>query len=1413
MANEFVARNGIIAQNNSTVTGSFLVSGSTTQIGNNTLAGNTTLSGSIIISGSTTTPATPTIKIYGDAETNGVIKFIPVVKNIDTSISASYIFVSGSTNDLHFSQNGNGFNNVTRLRWLESNLYTGLLNGGLITSQSSTVYQISSGSGIIVNLNASLTGNPYPTVEYVNWSNLSASIAPTSASYDQTFIGVQSGGTIYAQGTPFVAGQFDTLIPIGVVLHQNHSTINGVKTQPSLAYGFKQRSNIFTRAFGPLKLSGFTVAPSGSSTGSLVIGSGTAYQDGANYPIDPNNPSYVTDAGTSVSKIFRYYQSGSQWVYNTNNGAGYPTIDPVNYSNNGTLNTVGNSNYSIQRVYWYPNSTTKAIVVYYGNAIYGTLADAVSNLNIESFSEAPNTAANAIYLGAYAIKGGTNTTLQNTNHFTWLAGGLFRGVSGAGGGGSTVTTTLFGLSDVSLSGPLDHQPLAYDTTAGKWTNQSNISASISGNALTSTTASYAQTALSASYTTTSSFATTAISASYFSGSVSNAVTATTASYALTASYVSGSSSVSASYAATSSYANNFTVAGTLTAQTIVAQTITSSISYLTGSTRHGSLLTDTHQFTGSVLMTGSLAVNGDITGSSVTVSGGTTGSITSPAAGTLTIMAGQPSTQLNFGGNTSLFPALIRNAATINFRNASNSGYISFTALAANFTGNADSNISNAGGYAQTGTNINTLTGPLSASNATFSGSVTSTNGFTGSLFGTATTASYVIQAQSASYWSGSVLNATTASYALTASYVSGSSSVSASYAATSSYADNFTVGNTLTAQRIVVQTISSSIEYASGSNRFGNDITNTQTFTGSVGITGSLTVNADASVNKISVGGGAINQYGVLDINGLSSTGANKGITFSSGGTAVALFGVPGTNSQYANGSVANTDFVLRTIPTSGRLLYAIGASGNTAMAIVPTGNVLIGTLTDNGYRLQIQGSGSASGSLYVNGLSTFDGVISGSYTSNNPSSSLIVLSGSIQPSASLGGTSAMYVNTVLSASANSQTLVGLDINPTFANSSFTGVNNFGLRVNNNTGIQAAIVTGYNSLRLTTIGLSSNIGFSLNQTTLEVGRFASTTGNFILQNGGTYNDNGYRLQVSGSTSGSLYTDGLVVHTGTLSGSYTTNNPSSSLVLLSGNITPSASLGGASIIYANTVLSASANSQTLVGLDINPTFTVGSFTGVNQYGLRIIPRQSYQIVLGGINQAGIIAFARGSDGSLQGSIGYSSTNSGGDFNISSGGGGGIIGFTTGITRGAQLFNTGNFTLQNGGTFTDAGYRLDVSGSTRLNGPTTIVSASLNYQENLAVATGSFQTIVSAATGSYRAAFFDYVTYSGSIVRAGTLVSTWSGSNTEYFENYTGDLGGSTAVVTLQTAISGSNIQLQAGISGSAWSVRSLVRLL
>jgi hypothetical protein len=505
--------NGIFVQ-----TGSLFITGSTTQIGTNNLLGNTTLSGSIIISGSTTTPATPTIKVYGDMETGGVIKFTPVNKSIDTTLSGSYIYVSGSTQDLYFSQNGAGYNNVTRLRWLEGNLYTGLLNGGIIGTASSTVFTVGSGSGIIVNLNASFSTNPYPIIQYLNWNNLSASIAPLSASFDWSFVAINSASAIEVKGTPYEDGEYNTKIPLGLVLHQNRSAINGTQTFPSVAYGWKQRSFDFMKAFGPLKISGYVLSPSGSSTGSLFLAGGTSWVDGRNYTINPNNPSYIVEAvGIATSKIFRYHQSGSQWVYDTNGAVGYPVIDPTKYSNNGVLTPVPTNDFSIQRVYYFPNSATKALFVYYGNATYSTEELALAAIGTESFTEAPNTAANAIFIGYMLLRHNADFTVAAS--YSIYEAGMFRAsgtTSGGGGGGGTTTpggsTTQIQYNNVGTFGGVP--TLTYDGTTLRATGSftGSFTGILAGSSSYSTTASYAlvaQTLLgsitSASYATTASY--------------------------------------------------------------------------------------------------------------------------------------------------------------------------------------------------------------------------------------------------------------------------------------------------------------------------------------------------------------------------------------------------------------------------------------------------------------------------------------------------------------------------------------------------------------------------------------------------------------------------------------------------------------------------------------------------------------------------------------------------------------------------------------------------------------------------------------------------------------------------------------------------------------------------------------------
>ena len=510
-----------------TTIGDVTITGSLSTTGSNTLIGVTSLTGALNVSGS------ETIK--------GYVQFMPVTTNIDNSLSASYIYVSGSTNDLYFSQNGNGYGNTTRLRWLEGNLYTGLLYGGRITATTgSTTFNVSSGSGIIVNLNASLNDDPYPTIKNVNWDNITNIPITNLTSSIQSFIGITSTGEVIQQTNAFNDGDYNTFITLGTVLHQNKSTVNASITYPNVAYGYKQRTFDFIKAFGPLKLSGFPIQTSGSL--GLTIGSGTAFADGRNYQTDPNSPSYISDPGTTVSKIFRYYQSGSSFVQDTNNALGYTAIDPTQYNVDGTLTTVDGNNvnnyyWTLQRVFWYPNSATKGIVVYYGNAQYASETEAIANLQYETFNEVENTKQNAVQLGTIALRKDADWADNTT--FTILPAGIFRNVGGSGGGGSVAPSRLQDLADTLITSPSNGELLVYDTTTSRWRNSTNIQ-----NNLTIT------------------------------GSVN--------------------------------------IDGTLTAKEYHTTIVSSSVLYQSGSTKFGNTGDDTHEFTGSVQISGSTIITGSL---------------------------------------------------------------------------------------------------------------------------------------------------------------------------------------------------------------------------------------------------------------------------------------------------------------------------------------------------------------------------------------------------------------------------------------------------------------------------------------------------------------------------------------------------------------------------------------------------------------------------------------------------------------------------------------------------------------------------------------------------------------------------------------------------------------------------------
>lgn len=192
-----------------------------------------------------------------------------------------------------------------------------------------------------------------------------------------------------------------------------------------------------------------------------------------------------------------------------------------------------------------------------------------------------------------------------------------------------------------------------------------------------------------------------------------------------------------------------------------------------------------------------------------------------------------------------------------------------------------------------------------------------------------------------------------------------------------------------------------------------------------------------------------------------------------------------------------------------------------------------------------------------------------------------------------------------------------------------------------------------------------------------------------------------------------------------------TSSPNS-LLHLSGSATATSSLARGGNITPTLV--AAANNDTLVGLDVAPNFTNGAFTGVQNIGLRITTDGAGGGVLGGLlvrtsggttlfsvdRQFGIVTIGNQLRcNALQNSTGGNQIFFAGDGRVNINANGSGLGISFHYSQfGTELLrmftNTGNLLIQNGGTYTDAGFRLDVSGSARItNGLTVTGSLTIN----------------------------------------------------------------------------------------------------
>jgi hypothetical protein len=187
----------------------------------------------------------------------------------------------------------------------------------------------------------------------------------------------------------------------------------------------------------------------------------------------------------------------------------------------------------------------------------------------------------------------------------------------------------------------------------------------------------------------------------------------------------------------------------------------------------------------------------------------------------------------------------------------------------------------------------------------------------------------------------------------------------------------NLTTTGTITAQTLVVQTITSSIVNITGSNIFGSRLSDTQTFTGSVVMTGSLTVNTTGTELQV-------NNNGVVLGNALTDNHSITGslrITGSVNGIGATFSG----NTNNGSGAVYPRLQVENLLATQGDGSSTFNfadvriASGNSAVQMFLATSFAAGTWepqglisvasnhplvirTNNTERMRINAAGTAS-------------------------------------------------------------------------------------------------------------------------------------------------------------------------------------------------------------------------------------------------------------------------------------------------------------------------------------------------------------------------------------------------------------------------------------------------------------------
>ena len=312
--------------------------------------------------------------------------------------------------------------------------------------------------------------------------------------------------------------------------------------------------------------------------------------------------------------------------------------------------------------------------------------------------------------------------------------------------------------------------------------------------------------------------------------------------------------------------------------------------------------------------------------------------------------------------------------------------------------------------------------GFVSAGDSQITGSLNASGGLTGSLQGTATSASYVLQAVSASF---ATTAATLGGNAVSIFATTGSNTFTGNQNVTG----NVNITGTLTANTYIVSSslTNMTVAFASGSTAFGNSTDDTHNFTGSLSVLGSINagtggitgsfkgdgaaltgVTATAifpttlltpitSAAQVFINDGANKYVTVGQITGSAYAGVSGDITIGAGGVAAIGSGTV-TSAMIVDGTITGTDIASATV-TNANLVKSGSILGSTLVSLGATVTTVTGLASVTSDVFAVNG---ATGYLDVNSKSkTF--ADTKALTANTAGQSALAVSTSTYPCTSI--------------------------------------------------------------------------------------------------------------------------------------------------------------------------------------------------------------------------------------------------------------------------------------------------------------------------------------------------------------------------------------------------------------------------